>query len=29
LAFILGTIVEPAIFLLIGTAIFLRRRWSG
>jgi len=29
LAFILGTIVEPAIFLLIGTAVFVRRRWSG
>lgn len=29
LAFVLGTIVEPAIFLLIGAMIFLRRRWSG
>lgn len=29
LAFILGTIVEPALFLLVGAAIFLRRRWSG
>lgn len=28
-AFILGTIVEPAAFLLVGAAIFLRRRWSG
>jgi len=29
LAFALGTIVEPALFLLVGTAIFLRRRWTG
>jgi len=29
LAFILGTIVEPLGFLLIGSVIFLRRRWSG
>ena len=29
LAFILGTIVEPALFLVLGAAIFLRRRWSG
>jgi ABC-type uncharacterized transport system involved in gliding motility auxiliary subunit len=29
LAFILGTIVEPAAFLLTGAIIFLRRRWSG
>jgi ABC-type uncharacterized transport system involved in gliding motility auxiliary subunit len=29
LAFVLGTIVEPALFLAIGAAIFLRRRWSG
>ena len=29
LAFILGTVVEPAAFLLIGLLIFLRRRWTG
>jgi gliding motility-associatede transport system auxiliary component len=29
LAFILGTLVEPALFLLVGAAIFLRRRWTG
>ena len=29
LAFALGTIVEPALFLLAGAAIFLRRRWTG
>jgi ABC-type uncharacterized transport system involved in gliding motility auxiliary subunit len=29
LAFILGTVVEPTIFLLIGAAVFLRRRWGG
>jgi ABC-type uncharacterized transport system involved in gliding motility auxiliary subunit len=29
LAFILGTIVEPAIVLVIGATIFLRRRWKG
>jgi ABC-type uncharacterized transport system involved in gliding motility auxiliary subunit len=29
LAFTLGTIVEPALFLLAGAAIFLRRRWTG
>ncbi len=29
LAFVLGTIVEPALFLLTGAGIFLRRRWSG
>jgi len=29
LAFVLGTIVQPAIVLLIGTVIFLRRRWTG
>lgn len=29
LAFILGTIVEPAIVLVIGATIFLRRRWGG
>ncbi len=29
LAFVLGTIVEPALFLLVGLAIFLRRRWRG
>lgn len=28
LAFVLGTIVEPALFLLAGTVIFLRRRWG-
>ncbi len=28
-AFLLGTIVEPALVLIIGTAIFLRRRWGG
>ena len=29
LAFTLGTIVEPLLMLLIGTAVFLRRRWTG
>jgi ABC-type uncharacterized transport system involved in gliding motility auxiliary subunit len=29
LAFILGTIVEPALFLVVGAAVFLRRRWKG
>ncbi|HVO22527.1 MAG TPA: GldG family protein [Candidatus Margulisiibacteriota bacterium] len=29
LAFTLGTIVEPALFLAVGAAIFLRRRWTG
>jgi ABC-type uncharacterized transport system involved in gliding motility auxiliary subunit len=28
-AFLLGTIVEPALFLAVGVAIFLRRRWGG
>ncbi len=28
LAFILGTIIEPALFLLAGTVIFFRRRWG-
>jgi ABC-type uncharacterized transport system involved in gliding motility auxiliary subunit len=29
LAFTLGTIVEPAIFLLVGAVVYLRRRWGG
>jgi ABC-type uncharacterized transport system involved in gliding motility auxiliary subunit len=29
LAFLLGTVVEPALFLLAGAAIVLRRRWGG
>jgi len=29
LAFVLGTIVEPALVLVIGSAIFLRRKWAG
>lgn len=29
LAFVLGTVVEPALVLLIGAMIFLRRRWRG
>jgi len=29
LAFLLGTIVEPLLFLAVGAAIFLRRRWTG
>jgi ABC-type uncharacterized transport system involved in gliding motility auxiliary subunit len=29
LAFILGTVVEPALFLMVGAAVFLRRRWKG
>ncbi|MFQ5665847.1 MAG: ABC transporter, partial [Candidatus Binatia bacterium] len=29
LAFILGTIVEPALFLVVGAVVFLRRRWWG
>jgi gliding motility-associatede transport system auxiliary component len=29
LAFILGTIVEPALFLLVGAVVILRRRWAG
>ena len=29
LAFMLGTIVEPAVFLLVGVVVFLRRRWTG
>jgi ABC-type uncharacterized transport system involved in gliding motility auxiliary subunit len=29
LAFLLGTVLEPATVLLIGTIIFLRRRWGG
>jgi ABC-type uncharacterized transport system involved in gliding motility auxiliary subunit len=29
LAFVLGTIVEPAIVLVIGLMVFLRRRWTG
>jgi gliding motility-associatede transport system auxiliary component len=29
LAFILGTIVEPALFLLVGAVVILRRRWVG
>ncbi len=29
LAFILGTVVEPALFLLVGVTVFLRRRWGG
>lgn len=29
LAFILGTIVEPSIVLVIGVIVFLRRRWEG
>jgi len=29
LAFLLGTIVQPAIVLGIGAAVFLRRRWTG
>jgi ABC-type uncharacterized transport system involved in gliding motility auxiliary subunit len=29
LAFILGTIVQPAIFLVVGAVVVLRRRWSG
>jgi ABC-type uncharacterized transport system involved in gliding motility auxiliary subunit len=29
LAFLLGTIVEPALILIIGSAIFFRRRWGG
>jgi ABC-type uncharacterized transport system involved in gliding motility auxiliary subunit len=29
LAFVLGTIVEPSLMLVIGTAIFMRRRWTG
>jgi gliding motility-associatede transport system auxiliary component len=28
-AFILGTIVEPALFLLVGAVVILRRRWVG
>jgi gliding motility-associatede transport system auxiliary component len=28
-AFMLGTVVEPALFLAVGMAIFLRRRWGG
>jgi ABC-type uncharacterized transport system involved in gliding motility auxiliary subunit len=29
LAFVLGTVVEPALFLLVGLVIFVRRRWKG
>jgi ABC-type uncharacterized transport system involved in gliding motility auxiliary subunit len=29
LAFLLGTIVEPAVFLLIGAVVFVRRKWRG
>ena len=29
LAFILGTVVQPLLFLAVGAAIFLRRRWTG
>jgi hypothetical protein len=29
LAFLLGTIIEPALILIIGSAIFFRRRWGG
>jgi ABC-type uncharacterized transport system involved in gliding motility auxiliary subunit len=28
-AFLLGTVVEPALVLAVGVAIFLRRRWGG
>jgi ABC-type uncharacterized transport system involved in gliding motility auxiliary subunit len=29
MAFVLGTIAEPALVLVIGAAIFVRRRWKG
>jgi ABC-type uncharacterized transport system involved in gliding motility auxiliary subunit len=29
MAFVLGTIAEPALVLIIGATIFLRRRWGG
>jgi ABC-type uncharacterized transport system involved in gliding motility auxiliary subunit len=29
LAFLLGTIVEPALILVVGATIFFRRRWGG
>jgi ABC-type uncharacterized transport system involved in gliding motility auxiliary subunit len=29
LAFLLGTVLEPTVVLLIGSMIVLRRRWSG
>jgi len=29
LAFILGTVVQPAIFLAMGVVVFVRRRWRG
>ena len=29
LAFLLGTIVEPAAFLFVGALVFVRRRWRG
>jgi len=29
LAFWLGTVVEPALFLAAGLAVFWRRRWTG
>jgi ABC-type uncharacterized transport system involved in gliding motility auxiliary subunit len=29
LAFILGTVVQPAVFLVVGLAVFVRRRWRG
>jgi ABC-type uncharacterized transport system involved in gliding motility auxiliary subunit len=29
LAFLLGTVVEPALILVVGATIFFRRRWGG
>jgi len=29
LAFLLGTVLQPALFLLVGAVVVLRRRWGG
>ncbi len=29
MAFLLGTVMQPAIFLAVGLAVFVRRRWRG